>query len=166
MIKLVLIKWSITLSPVLSKWMFGCSQTVAGDGSVIFQALNLDVSFYAGTWANPHFSFIIASTVTLHGEPQSYNTSPTTCCVMPSCFGRVFCGGFEGAIRFDLAAKWWRGTSASLVPCLVSTLMSHWVSLEYTFCRVDSLINVSEVHFDPLALSLDNAAPYSVPHWQ
>lgn len=105
MVELVL-KWFITLLVTLSKVMFGCRQAVlvAGDGSVIFRHSILVCPF---SWhlANPHFSFIIALTVTVDGEPQSYNTLASTCCVMPRFFGRVFCRGFEGVIRFDLAAK-------------------------------------------------------------
>lgn len=63
---------------------------------------------------------------------------------------RAFCGGFEGAIRLNLAAKRWQGFWASSVLCLVSVKMSQWVSLDNTripFCRVDSLVNTSEVRF-------------------
>lgn len=58
---------------------------------------------------NPRISFITPLTVTVivtvNDKAQWYNTSPPTCRVSPYFFGRAFCGGFEGAIRFDLAAK-------------------------------------------------------------
>lgn len=51
-----------------------------------------------------------------------------------SCHAGLLCGGravvvSQGAISFNLAAKWWRGTSVRWPSCLVSTEVSQRVSL-------------------------------------
>lgn len=82
----------------------GCVAQNSGDGSVISRHLIL-VCPFSLAFSKPTFSFIIALTVTVDGEPQTCNTSPSTCWVMPRVVRRAFCGAFEGTIRFDLPAS-------------------------------------------------------------
>lgn len=60
-------------------------------------------------------SVVLAVICTVDTAPQPPCASPTTCRVMPDSFygGRAV-AVFQGAIRFNLAAKWWRGTSVLL----------------------------------------------------
>lgn len=92
MMDLVMLKWYVIHSPELLKLIRGCTEVVLM--AVIVRPIILAFS------KSTLYSFNC-----LCGWQQSYNTSATTCCVMPHFFGRPFYGGFEGAIGFNLAAK-------------------------------------------------------------
>lgn len=59
---------------------------------------------------------------------------------------RACCGGFEGAVEFNLAVKWWQGTSVSCICCLVSAQMLWLVSLKDCLSKMFSAEFIPDLH--------------------